>query len=366
MKSSLFPIALAFGILLNSAYCAAQSTADGGLPHQVGSNATVPAADFYDVGVKYGLGINHISQANRTGRNSDPLVLPLSRILPAKAPSSGLVVNVAERMVYVFRDGKFEKFFPVAIGSGGRFATPTGDCKIIEKVKHPTWSPPAWAGLGEGTVVAAGPDNPLGERWIGLSFSGLGFHGTTMPTSVGSAASHGCMRMYSVSVRDLFERVEVGWPVRLEYETARVGQSKDGTVSLVAFPDVYGLKSPASELNRLLTAQGISDLVPSEKVLQVGGSATGLAVPVLEGGQRLLYGASVIAPEPFRPNLLKAPQGLLISADGLSHLGCAVEFIGNRDELKVFQARFGVEERRRKGVGAGDDSHRKDHCRGVR
>ena len=60
-----------------------------------------------------------------------------------------------------------------------------------------------------------GPDNPLGTRWIGLNVGSVGFHGTPYPDSVGTKASHGCMRMRLVDIEDLYDRVTVGTQVRI-------------------------------------------------------------------------------------------------------------------------------------------------------
>jgi L,D-transpeptidase ErfK/SrfK len=292
----------------------------------VGSNSKVEARDYYDLGVKWGLGIDHIAQANPHRAQNGQLLLPLSRILPTDAPQDGLIVNVAERLVYVFKGGKFDHFYPVAIGLGGRFATPTGPCKIIEKVKNPTWTPPEWAGMGEGTVVDAGPDNPLGERWIGLSLPGFGFHGTLSPTSVGSAASHGCMRMYSGSVRELFEKVQVGWPVRLEYETARLGTTADGTICAVVFPDVYSQKPSDTQLRRQLASSGLEEWVDEAVVNRLVSKPRGVVEPIVEGGVQLVFANKLVAPTAGRPYLLKTKQGLMISTEALAKLGCQVEY----------------------------------------
>jgi lipoprotein-anchoring transpeptidase ErfK/SrfK len=58
----------------------------------------------------------------------------------------------------------------------------------------------------------------LGERWIGFWTDGqdtIGFHGTPNVKSIGTAASHGCVRMYNQDVRVLFDLVKVGTPVQV-------------------------------------------------------------------------------------------------------------------------------------------------------
>ena len=63
--------------------------------------------------------------------------------------------------------------------------------------------------------------------------------------SVGQNASHGCMRMYPHLVRKLFDLVRVGMPVKVIYETVKVGFSpEDRKMYVQAYPDVYATASP--------------------------------------------------------------------------------------------------------------------------
>ena len=218
--------------------------------------------NLYSIAKSYSLAIEHLAFANNLSPDSvsvavgTELLVPTRRILPANPPSNGLVVNIPERGVFLFRNGEFIKFYPVAIGQPGRFATPQGNFTIANKTVDPVWMPPEWANLGD-EAVPAGPNNPLGDRWIGLSAPGIGLHSTTSPMSIGQAVSHGCMRMYPNSVRELYERVEVGWPVRIEYETAKVGYDEaKGTYCLVTFPDVYGISSPYKAAEKALLDNG--------------------------------------------------------------------------------------------------------------
>lgn len=64
-------------------------------------------------------------------------------------------------------------------------------------------------------VVPAGPRNPVGSRWIGLSLSGYGIHGTPKPNSVGSPESRGCFRLTNWNAEKLFELVAPGMPVEV-------------------------------------------------------------------------------------------------------------------------------------------------------
>jgi lipoprotein-anchoring transpeptidase ErfK/SrfK len=121
-------------------------------------------------------------------------------------------VNLGARTLTVYKDGRKVKTYRVAIGQA-EYPTPTGTYRIITKQKNPTWNPPdsPWAeGLG---AIPPGPGNPLGTRWIGTSAPAIGIHGTYADYSIGSAASHGCLRMHIPDVEELYEKVNVGMPV---------------------------------------------------------------------------------------------------------------------------------------------------------
>jgi len=106
------------------------------------------------------------------------------------------------------------KSYTVAVGQVG-LETPAGLYSIQDKQVDPVWTVPnsAWAGDMAGQVVPGGvPENPLKARWMGI-FDGAGIHGTDETYSLGSAASHGCVRMSVPDVIDLYDRVDVGTPI---------------------------------------------------------------------------------------------------------------------------------------------------------
>ena len=124
-----------------------------------------------------------------------------------------IVVDRSDFKVTLYRNLEVEKTYTVAIGAEG-FDTPTGLYNIESKQVDPVWSVPDsdWAGDLAGEVIPPGPDNPLKARWMGI-YAGAGFHGTSDEGSLGSAASHGCVRMSVDDVIDLYDRVDVGTPV---------------------------------------------------------------------------------------------------------------------------------------------------------
>jgi len=108
---------------------------------------------------------------------------------------------------------KLAKTYTVAVGMEG-LETPEGQYEIEEKEENPTWHVPdsAWAGSLAGTTVPPGPANPIKARWMAI-YEGAGIHGTEETESLGSAASHGCIRMAIPDVEELYDRVEVGTPI---------------------------------------------------------------------------------------------------------------------------------------------------------
>jgi lipoprotein-anchoring transpeptidase ErfK/SrfK len=108
---------------------------------------------------------------------------------------------------------KLAKTYTVAVGMEG-LETPEGLYAIQEKEENPTWHVPdsAWAGSLAGTTVPPGPANPIKARWMAI-YEGAGIHGTEETYSLGSAASHGCVRMAIPDVEELYDRVEVGTPI---------------------------------------------------------------------------------------------------------------------------------------------------------
>jgi lipoprotein-anchoring transpeptidase ErfK/SrfK len=126
-----------------------------------------------------------------------------------------ITVDISTRTLVLERNGKKVKTYRVAVGTA-EYPTPTGTYRIVTKQKNPTWNPPdsPWAeGLGP---IPPGAGNPLGTRWIGTSAPAIGIHGTPADYSIGTAASHGCLRMHMPDVEELYEQVAVGMPVEIK------------------------------------------------------------------------------------------------------------------------------------------------------
>jgi len=127
-----------------------------------------------------------------------------------------ITIDKSSFRLRLFKDLKLRKSYGVAVGQPA-YPTPSGLFRIQSKQVNPVWSVPnsPWAGELQGTTVEGGSAaNPLKARWMGI-VNGVGIHGTGEDASIGTRASHGCIRMHVWDVKDLYERVPIGTPVLL-------------------------------------------------------------------------------------------------------------------------------------------------------
>jgi hypothetical protein len=131
-----------------------------------------------------------------------------------RANATILTVDRSHFKLRLFKNLRLEKTYGIAVGMAG-LETPAGTYSIQNKQVDPAWHVPNsdWAGALAGHVIPGGaPDNPLKARWLGI-YNGVGIHGTAEDWSIGSQASHGCIRMHVSDVIDLYPRVPVGTKV---------------------------------------------------------------------------------------------------------------------------------------------------------
>ena len=124
-----------------------------------------------------------------------------------------IAVNRSTFRLTYYRNLKVAKTYTIAVGQAG-YDTPAGQYNIQNKQVDPVWNVPQsdWAGDLAGQVIPPGPENPLKARWMGI-YNGAGIHGTDAISSLGTAASRGCIRMAVPEVIELYDQVEVGDPV---------------------------------------------------------------------------------------------------------------------------------------------------------
>jgi lipoprotein-anchoring transpeptidase ErfK/SrfK len=125
-----------------------------------------------------------------------------------------ITIDKSNFRLRLFKRLKLKKSYGIAVGLPA-YPTPSGLFSINDKAVNPTWTAPnsPWAGELAGQQVSGGAwNNPLKARWMGI-VSGVGIHGTGQEWSIGTRASHGCIRMRVADVIDLYPRVPVGTPV---------------------------------------------------------------------------------------------------------------------------------------------------------
>jgi lipoprotein-anchoring transpeptidase ErfK/SrfK len=198
--------------------------------------------------------------ANQPSVSSQPVAAKQPAVTeptPVAATRRVIVVSLEDRKLALVEDGQVKKVYTVAVGKPST-PSPTGTFTIARRVMNPTYS-------HDGRVVLPGPGNPVGTRWMGLSIPGYGIHGTNVPSSIGKAASHGCIRMAKKDLEELYPMVEVGDTVEL------IGQRNQETAQL------FGVGPMPAAQPAILTAVASvaqAPVVAPAAVPQVANSAT--------------------------------------------------------------------------------------------
>ena len=125
-------------------------------------------------------------------------------------PGSIVIVTRENALYYILGNGKAVKYRVATAKRGFEWK---GSNQVSAKVKWPDWRPPAQMRKRRPELpayMAGGPENPLGARAIYLGSSIYRIHGTNEPSSIGKAASSGCIRMLNADVAELFQHVKLG------------------------------------------------------------------------------------------------------------------------------------------------------------
>jgi lipoprotein-anchoring transpeptidase ErfK/SrfK len=154
------------------------------------------------------------------------LAVAEARAEEASVAPKRIVVSLPDRKLALLQGERIVKIYDVAVGKPST-PSPSGEFQIATRVANPTW-------FGHGRIVAPSAKNPVGTRWIGLSARGYGIHGTNVPSSIGKAASHGCIRMRNKDVEELFELVTTGIKVELSPEHSAWSAQKGESSNVVA------------------------------------------------------------------------------------------------------------------------------------
>jgi L,D-transpeptidase ErfK/SrfK len=214
------------------------------------------------------------------------------RIVP-KTIRNGIVVNIPDRSLYLFRNGRVCAIYPVALGISKKkestiWRTPVGRFQIIDKKENPSWRiPPSIQkemeenGEEVQETVPPGPKNPLGRYAMRTTLSGILIHSTTRPASINSYSSHGCIRVMPEHMEKLFREVSVPMNGEIIYQPVKVEVTEEGKVFLEVNNDSYEyvVDIPA-EVNRLLKKHRATGKVSWQKVNRAIKEKTGIAMDV--------------------------------------------------------------------------------------
>jgi lipoprotein-anchoring transpeptidase ErfK/SrfK len=153
-----------------------------------------------------------VAAALRSGRPTT-VKLPTRALRPDRSDAEAgttITVDLSTNTLRLYQGLKLVKTYPVATARAG-FATPRGTWHVMSKLVNPSWHNPDPTGWGAGMplVIPPGPGNPLGTRALALDAAGILIHGSYASGSIGSYASHGCIRMQIWDAEDLVPRVPV-------------------------------------------------------------------------------------------------------------------------------------------------------------
>ena len=177
-----------------------------------------------------------LGEASKKALVENSPVIACDEIAAPASDGFWITINKTKNILTVYQGAQVYHKYPVATGASPSL-TPEGKFSFVTKSVNP-----AWGGGGYAEPVAGGsPSNPLGKRWFGLSIGGggrYGVHGNASPRSIGTYASHGCVRMINTDVESMFEYVPVGTPVWIgtEAKLAEFGIKQYYTVTQPAEP----------------------------------------------------------------------------------------------------------------------------------
>jgi len=223
------------------------------------------------------------------------------------AAQTEIVINIPAFKLYLYQNGVPVKTYPIGVGQVVK-PSQLGETKIINRVFHPTYYPPDWYAKGL-QPIPPGPDNPVGTRWLGLGFQGYGIHGTNDPSSIGTAASSGCIRMYNHDVEELADLVRVGTVVRFVYDTIQAWRDPvSGNELILVHKDLYRqgtntLDAALKELEEIGGARGVDRWTLGAILDEAAAEARPVprSVPLTLNGERLSinavhYGGQLLLP----------------------------------------------------------------------
>ena len=162
------------------------------------THKVVTGDTLYEIAKEYNTTVSLLKKNN--GLEGDTIYPGMD--LKVTVGAFSVYIDKSENSLWLYLDGQLIKRYRVATGRGN--ITPVGEFTIANKLENPTW-------FHAGAIVP--PDSPaniLGTRWLGFDNPGYGIHGTTIPESIGTQATSGCIRMFNEDVEELYFILPVG------------------------------------------------------------------------------------------------------------------------------------------------------------
>jgi len=225
---------------------------------------------------------NHLASNQRLRRGSI-LKIDNRRIVPPDV-DSGIIINVPQRMLYYLADGEVLDSYPVAVGRR-TWQTRSGSFRVFEKREHPVWHvPPSiqremeQEGKEVEEEVEPGPDNPLGDYWMGLSLDSYGIHATNRPGSIYGFRTHGCIRLSPADAKDLYGKVAIGTRGVIVYHPVLLARSDEGRIFLEVDKDQYHLgNNPLAAARALAESLHLDSQIDWNRAGEVADASEGIA-----------------------------------------------------------------------------------------
>ncbi len=258
-----------------------------------------PGDSLTRIGARFGVAANVLARENGLQPSSrlkvgQELRVDNRHVVPLGL-QDGIIINLPQRLLFYFVQGKLVSYYPVGLGRPD-WPTRTGAFTILSMEENPVWDVPKSiqeemrrCGQRVRTQVPPGPDNPLGQYWLGLSLAGYGIHGTIAPASIFQFQSHGCIRLHPDDIADLFARVAIGTPGTIIYAPVLLAEVTTDQIYLEVHRDVYRRgREPLAEVQQLSLLGGFGPLLDWQRVEDVVRLRDGVAREVSRRPHRIL------------------------------------------------------------------------------
>ncbi len=228
-----------------------------------------------------------------TDNNLDPkaklqpgtqLKIDTRKIVP-KVIQEGIIINIPDRMLYFFKEGRLDSAYPLCLGmpftdpalKDIEWKTPEGKFKITGKSKDPIWRVPKSVQLEMELknkpveeMVPPGKGNPLGRYAIRTSISAFLIHETIWPTSIYRYRSHGCARMLPQHMENFYPKVTKDTEGEIIYKPIKIAVTEDNKIFLEVHRDIYRkIKNFDDEVIKEIERSGLLEKIDNNKVKKV-------------------------------------------------------------------------------------------------